>query len=1013
MKNLIHIFIKRPVTVIMIMAAVIIAAMFAFSSLPLDRLPELSVPRVTVETVYYGMAADEVRALVTVPIEDSFSSVKGLERMRSISRDGSSIIRLDFRWGTDPMAASALVREAVDSVYPSLPHGILKPVISPGDSGPEPHMIIAVRSLTGDENFSRRFADVDLRSMIRRIEGAGSVLLAGGETTEGHLRLDVPRLAALELSPPELVRLLSGETADIPAGNAHEGLMELVVVSSGRPGGIEELKNLILPSASGPLSISDIGELILEPGRKKSIFVYNGKEVTALEVYRRAGTDPVRLSREIKKVVKELNKNHSHHLEISLVRDSSPGLVISIVSLGISALLAALAVIAVLLIFFRRLRSSILAALSIPFSAAAGICILALTGRTLNCMSLGGLALSIGLVSDISVIMLDLLNRSFCHFLNRPTARETGDKAATIAGSSISSTVTTAVVFVPVIFLPGALGSLFGDTAIALVSTICAGWFYAQFCLPSLYLFTFNKIYIKKSLTNDNPGSKKVETAYGIALSHVLRNPRKWFVIAGMASLAGALLLVMRPAVFVNPDSAEEIQISLDFPSGAILESIGSYGAEFSQAVMQLPFVETVYGRAGAENDDPVRRAEMDYRKEELIINCVIEKGIKPEKALELIKNFVAAQPIHPDASYSVYLPKDRTESLLGLSSAYTFAVMGKDREEGQERAVFIANKLNEINPSEKIRLRPDGKRPELRLYPDRETSAFFGVSAAEAAEHLFIISEGIVASGMEIEGQPLEIRVSGNSSAWKISGNDSIENIPIKTSGGKMVFLGSLGRIERLEADAALARLDRSDVIYADISHDKKQLKKANEFGKIFSWFGKADESVFDRYRYALILNILLALVLIYMAMGAQFESFVLPLVLMLTIPFSLAGAGPALLVFNCVLDSGAIIGICALFGLVVNNGLILFEISEENLNYGLPPYQSVYNGASLRLRPVLITFLTTAFALLPVILNPLGSTQKSMAVAMLGGMAVSTCLSLFLLPPVFIRFFAWRNNK
>ena len=211
MKGLIVFFARRPVTVIMIMAAIIIAAIFSFTVLPLDRLPELTVPKVNVETVYPGMAAEDIRSLVTIPVEDAFSSIKGLIRIRSVSRDGSSLVSLDFRWGADTQAASALVREAIDAVYPSLPQGVRKPAISSGDHDLEPHAIITVRSLSGDAGFAGRLADYELRSRLRKLDGVGSVLLAGAEVNEGRLRLDVPRLAALGLSPPEFVRLLANE----------------------------------------------------------------------------------------------------------------------------------------------------------------------------------------------------------------------------------------------------------------------------------------------------------------------------------------------------------------------------------------------------------------------------------------------------------------------------------------------------------------------------------------------------------------------------------------------------------------------------------------------------------------------------------------------------------------------------------------------------------------------------------------------------------------------------------
>ncbi|MDR2435514.1 MAG: efflux RND transporter permease subunit [Treponema sp.] len=1017
MKGIITLCVSRPVTVIMTMAALVIAALFSLSTLSLERLPELSEPKITVETVYSGMAADDMRSLVTIPVEDALSPVKGLERIRSVSRDGRSIISLDFRWGTDPSAASVLVREAIDAVYPGLPEGVLKPVVTQGDYGADPHAIIAVRSIQGDGSFARRLAEYELHSRLRKIDGVGSIILAGGEIPEERLRLDVQKLAALGISPPDFAGMLSGETADIPAGNAREGDMELVVVSSGRPDTLEELSQVIIPAGSGAaaLKLEDAGELNLEAGRRNSVFVFEGKEAAALEIFRRPGADPLRLSRDIRKTLKEAVPLFARDAEIILVRDSAPSLIRGITGLSISAGLGAAAVIVVLFLFVRRLRYSLLAALSIPVSTAAGICVLALMGKSLNSMSLGGLALGIGLVSDTGVIVLDLLHRSFGTGAEKPAPEEIGEKAVSIAGSSAASTLTTAVVFVPVIFLPGPLGRLFGDTAVALVASISAGWLYAQFCLPSLYRMCF---------TADRRAFGSlcvIEKKYRRLLAPPLRRPFLIFTLATLASLAGGLFLLLRPAVFISPGEAEEVRVSVVFPPGTFLENIGATGAVISRIVSELSGIKTVYGRAGAEEEDIGRRADTDYLKEELILYCVLNRGSKPETALaEITKTMNKLKDREdglPGAAISAYLPRDRIETYLGLSSARTFAVTGKDREETAERAVSMARRLGEYTGSggATIALRPRGRRPELRLYPNREAAAYLGVSAADIAESLYTLSEGIVTSRLEIEGRPLDVRVSGQVLS-EFSGRPEalLENIPLRTPRGKIVYLGSLGRIERRESEAALARLDRSDVMYLDLppSKDRKTAEALKEISAGFSWFDRASESVFSRYRNSLLLNICLVLILLYMTMGAQFESFLLPLILMLTIPFSIAGSGPALLLFGAALDSGAALGLTALFGLVVNNGLILFEISDEKIRSGCSPGAAVYRGASQRLRPVLITTATTIFALLPVALNPLGNAQKSMAAAMLGGLAASTLLSLFALPPVLVRFFRWRGQ-
>ncbi|MDR0878232.1 MAG: efflux RND transporter permease subunit [Treponema sp.] len=1034
MKKLISLCAGRPVTVIMVLSALITGAIFSLSVLKLDQLPEMQVPRVTVETVYPGMSAPDVRSIITIPVEDALSPVKGLERMRSISRDGSSLVTLDFRWGTDVMSASVLVREAIDAVYPSLPDGVRKPAVVPGDPGALPHAIIAVRSLNGDSGFARSLAEYELRARLRRIDGAGTIILAGGDTEEERVRLDIPRMVSRGLSAGQFVQILSAETADIPAGNAREGDQELVIVSSGRPGSVGELSRLILPAGAGPLQLTDAGEIRREHARRKSLFVCNGSEETALEIYRRPGADPVRLSRDIQKVLDEAASLFSRDAEIHLVRDSSKNIIRGVSGLGVSAALGAAAVIGTLFFFIRRIRYSLLAAVSIPISAAAGICVLALTGRSLNGMSLGGLALGIGLVSDTGVIVLDLLHRSFGNCRERPSPAEIGCCAASVALSSAASTITTAVVFVPVIFLPGPLGSIFGDTAAALVSSITAGWLYAQFCIPPLYRIFFKpfepgKNAVRRGLSAD----KSLEKKYRRFLRPALRHPLRLLVAASLASLLGAALLLSRPAAFVSPENAEEVQVSLAFLPGMILESAGKTGSAISSLLAGLPCVDTVYGKAGSEDEDVGRRADTDYRKEELILHCVLNKNAGPEKALEEIRSGLAAAfdgavDLLPEGTIvSVSFPQDRTERLLGLASACTLAVRGKDPPETAERAALVTGEMKKrLGPDLlSLNMRPSGTRPELRLLPNREAAAYLGISTAQIAETLYTVTEGQIAAQLEIEGRPLNVRVSGKMDMGIIDPSDLapqflLGKIPLAAEGGK-VFLSSLGRIERRESQAALARLDRGDVIYLDALplpgrgknlsaaiQDSFSAEKNSETSRV----SRADESAFTRYRTSLLVTVCLVLILLYMTMGAQFESFSLPLVFMLSIPFSLAGTGPALFLAGANLDSGSVLGLTALFGLAVNNGIILFEISEEKIRSGFPPVRAVYEGACERIQAVLITTATTVIALLPLALSPLGASQRSMSVAMLGGVIASTLLTLFAMPPVFIRFFQWRGG-
>ncbi|MDR0601769.1 MAG: efflux RND transporter permease subunit, partial [Treponema sp.] len=606
MKNVIIFCVKRPVTVIMGMAALVLGAAFCLTFLPLDRLPVISLPGVMVETAYPGMGAAEVRSLLTIPLEDALSSVKGLERIRSVSRDDASLISLDFRWGTENAVSSAFVREAVDAAYPGLPEGIRKPVVVPGPEGP-PHAVVAVFAKNGDESFARDLAEYEIRARLRRIHGAGQVILSGGAKDEERVRLDIPAALARGLGPDDFAALISRETAEIPAGSVREGDRELVVVSSARPASPAELGSLILPAASGPLRVSDTAELSLEKSPSRSVFVEGGRTGTALEIFRQPGANPLRLSRDIKKAAAEASALFSKDAEIRIVYDASGGILDGVRSLGISFCLAAAAVAAALVFFTGRVRCGLLAALSIPVSAAAGICLTALTGRSLNSMSLGGLALGVGLVSDTSVIVLDILVRHFEGSCRRPSPEAAGVAAASTAGSSFASTLTTAVVFIPVVFLPGPLGALYGDLSVSLVSSITMGWVYAQFCLPSLYRLAFGGEKVRPS------GAGAYIKPYRRLLLAGIRNPFRMMAAALSAALAGGLLFLARPAVFINPEEASEIAVSLVFPPGTDMDMIAEEGAALSRILSELPGIDGVFGRAGAEEEDQGRRADTDY----------------------------------------------------------------------------------------------------------------------------------------------------------------------------------------------------------------------------------------------------------------------------------------------------------------------------------------------------------------------------------------------------------------
>jgi multidrug efflux pump subunit AcrB len=607
-------------------------------------------------------------------------------------------------------------------------------------------------------------------------------------------------------------------------------------------------------------------------------------------------------------------------------------------------------------------------------------------------MSLSGLTLGIGLVSDVSVMVLDLLHRSFGNRL--PGVRETALAVSRVSLSSLGGTLTTIVVFVPVFFLPGPLGALYRDLSLALIVSVSTGWAYSQFFLPALYRLFF--------VSRGGREPKKFEKPYRALLRKSLKYPRRAIALAVLFSLSGMGLLLSRPAVFMPPDEAEELELAFEYPPGTDLAFIAGEAKILSEKIAGKREIKAFFGRAGAEDEDGFRRADVDYRRERLVFRCFLSGDAGAEAVME---TFSREAGTLSSALFTQAIPRDRTSRLLGLGSVFSLALKASSPEGLKAEERRVRGLLEKYGVPGNFR--PSGTRPEIRVYPDREAAAFLGVSSADIAETLYASTKGLIAGQLESGGRPLDIRVSAMD---REPGVLALAAIPLAGDEGAAVPLGVLVHIEREEAEAQLARLDRSDALYLDLAPGAGGRITELQEELFQNGLSRADESAFRRYRSSLVMTLALVLALLYMVMGAQFESLSLPPVIMLTIPFSLAGAGPLLFITGAGLDSGSVLGLVVLFGLAVNNGIVLYESSIEKIEAGAGVLHAVYSGAAQRLRPVLITTLTTLAALLPVLFASMGASQRSMASAMLGGLAASTLLCLFVLPPVLVRFFKGR---
>lgn len=1000
MKSLARCCAARPVGVIMVLAAVMMAGGRAAAVMPLSRLPELMIPRLVVEASAPGLPAVAVRSLVVAPLEDALASAKGLVGCSSVSRDGGASLILDFAWGEDPMRAAARAREILDAAYPALPEAAERPRVRQFNPDDDPIAIVTALPLQGELSALRRLAELTMRQRFRRVAGVGATTVFGGSSRELAVAVDMNRAAARGLTVLDAARAIASEQLDMPAGSVMEGGLELVALARGRATDADGLAKLSAQGPQGPFRVGDIAEVYERDASRLSLFVVDGEEAVALWLYLRAGADPRAAARGIREALAELDAELGGLASLRLARDGSRAAIEALRYLGIAGVLGAIMALAALLALLRDPRGGLLAAGTIPVSVAAALAVLETAGRSLNAMSLGGIGLAVGMISDNAVITLGAISSRFAAQGERPSPEGVADAAATVMSGSFGSAATTAVVFAPALFLPGALGGLYGDLALAVIAANIAGCLAAALALPALYRLSWRK-------GVPRPG-RSIERSYRRILAAAMRKPMAALALSAAAVSLGILVAATRELSFMPLDEADELMVSVDFEPGADPDGMVGQATALSAALAAVPGVRSAYGCAGAELDDAARRADPSYARERLEIWCGLSPGVDPVAAASAAAAVVAST-LSPGMTFRIGAPRDPAAVALGMDKRLIVAVRGETPSDAAAKAELAARALaaEAGGALASVELRPAGSKPRVELRPLRDEGLALGVGLSELAQALRAATEGAPAGAVELGGRETPVRVFAAGTGY--AGGGSVAGaaaVPVAARDGASVPASAVANFTLSEGPAALARLDRFDVMYLEAravtGHERELARAVDRIGERLEGVRRADESAFKRYAASLAAAAALVIVLLYLSLGAQFESFTLPFAIMAAIPLGMAGAGPALAAAGLGLDSGAALGLLVLAGVSVNSAIVLYEAFGAYRAAGATPAAAAFAGANARVRPCLATAATTVLALLPVSLAPAGAAQRSMSVAMMGGVAASTALTLIVFPIV-----------
>lgn len=988
MKKIIDFSIKHPVSILSIITAVVLLGIMSTFIIPIDFLPIISSRKLIIAAEYEGISAQEMRSMVTIPLEDAFASLKGLKTSEAVTRDGLSLLSIELHWGTDIDMALVESREIIDLCYETLPSRCKKPIVIKDDSVTQDTIMIAVIPLDGDLQYGRYIAETDIKPRFQRLTGVGSVSINGGEKEQIQVQLKKDILESKQLTVQNISDVLARSNFEYPAGNILEGEKELAVKTSGLYTSIDDIGNTpISYSNGGLLRISDIADVVRTTEKKQSFFLYNGLECIKISIQKKTDSSPLLISSLAKNEIKKLELMYGSWLRFEVLEDMSVQILNSISALLLSAILGIIITGFIIQLFFKSIKLSLLISSVIPISAAVAILILNLTGKTLNTMSLSGISIGIGLVVDNSTIVIENILKKIKNITkqdnNLHQIISSSTKGVTLSNSS--SAVTTIIVFIPFFFIKGLLGELFVDMAIAIITSITTSCILSFTYIPAIMTFITPKL--KKQKKSDNI-LHYLENKYEKLLSRLFKYPI--FALLGVLFCLGiGFISFINIEYKLLPDiSIQTIKAEIPFPTGTSIQAMENIARDIYSRLSHETYITSIHLTGGIEQNDYKAFSNPTAQNEK--ITMTIYFTIQSDEVQSKISN------LFNGTRYAIYFgeQKDMLSTLLDIQTSTTI-ITGDTPEDVREK---IEN-LKDQN----IEVIPDIRVTESIFTPDRLAGARFSVTAQYTAAIARNTLEGTYSVPFYEKGREIpvlvKIRDSDIQSLYDLENtNISLENSSIP--------LRILGTISEKSNEKVLYRFNRKDAKQLLNLSNLKHFTNNTENN--FEFPGKQELKEMTNSSFYLLL---ITILLLYLIMGAQFESFIIPLLLLCALPPAFSGSFLFLAIFGKSININSIIALVVLFGTSVNNSIILYEGCIINKKITI---QSIINSSKEKLRAIFITNMTTICALIPFAVDPHNtSAQSSMALAIIGGLIVSVILVLGVIPILFSYTLPKRNFK
>ena len=1023
--------IKRPVAVAMLFVAIGVLGAISFERIPIDLLPDVSYPELVVFTTYPDVAPTEVEQFVTEPVEQAVSAVPGVQSVESVSREGTSLVTLRFAWGTDMDFAVLNVRERLDNLRDRLPEESDRPVVLRTDPTAEPIMAISVAG--GNDLFAlKELAQEVFKRRLEQIDGVAQAALAGGLEREIHVAVNPRLLDSYNVELDDVIEALDAANQSAPGGTVRRGRFRYSLRTIGEFRNLDEIRAVPLSRAGGDstaiggvVTLGDVAEISEGFRDRESIARYNLRDAVGLLLFKEAGANTVRTAQKVDEVLEQLRaENPQLRIEVAMtqaqfISDAISSVVQALLYGGVLSFL-------VLFLFLQDVRYPVAIGLAIPISVIAAFPLLDMAGVTLNIMSLGGLALGVGMLVDNSIVVLENIFRH--RQLGKSPAAAAAAGAEEVQGAITASTLTTISVFGPIIYVQGVAGQLFGAVSFAVAFALAASLLVALTLLPTI-----------AARWNDAAGEAEAGFAYRfflkigrgigrlagklfgpflVAFDRMFTRFAQWYHDklelaldhrgAVVGASAGVLLLGLALGVTLDrsvlPDVDQgSFQMRLRLDRGTPIDQTSETARRLEEALNADPEIEAVFSRVGRQ------MAVEGVGDEQSGINTAVVdvRLVEGAKTLDVIERMASVFATFPAGVLAVVTGEATNLGRLLGSSDADLAV--RVRSDNLVAANLYASQIEQVlaglESLTNVRTQGDEGQPEVLIEVDRDRAAAFGIEPRLVAQTVEGYMRGRIATEFVEFDQKIPIVVRLPDAERR-----SLASLELLNING--IPLRELITTREAVGPAEVRRLDQTRVVtvYADVasggldaalSDVRSVISETPPPARMRVEVGGENEERAKSFR-SLGFAFLLALLLVYMILAAQFESFVHPFTILLSVPLATVGASLALWISGSGLNTMSLIGLIILVGIVVNDAIVKVDFINQNRVKGSTVREAILEAGRVRLRPIIMTTVTTVLGLAPMALGlGRGSDLRApLAIAVIGGLLSATLLTLFVVP-------------